>query len=239
MPDQDAGRNSQPSAYGVAKLDARGFKPHFPSMFYRPDQPDAPRAGLLNALVLPRPIGWISTLDREGRANLAPYSFFNAVAYTPPQVMFSATGPHDHGGLKDSVANIEATREFVVNFATWALREAVNASSIGAPHGFDEFAHAGLAKASSTTVKPPRVAQSPVHLECVLSQIVELESPSPARPIRMVIGRVTGVHVADELFVEGRVDPLRLDAIARLGYSQYTRVREVFAMNRPSWPVEG
>ena len=220
-------------------LDARNLRPHFGSMFYRPAQPDAPRAGLLNALVLPRPIGWISTLNGAGQANLAPFSFFNAVAYTPPQVMFSATGPHDHGGLKDSVANIEATGEFVVNFATWELRGAVNASSIGAPHGFDEFVHAGLAKAPATTVKPPRVAQSPVHLECVLSRIVALDSPSPARPARMVIGRVVGVHVADELFVDGRVDPLRLDAIARLGYDQYTRVNEVFAMTRPTWPVDG
>ncbi|MFO1050146.1 MAG: flavin reductase family protein [Geminicoccaceae bacterium] len=204
-------------------------------MFYRPDAPDAPRSGLLNALVLPRPIGWISTLDAEGRANLAPYSFFNAVAYRPPQVMFSATAPHESGGLKDSLANIEATGEFVVNFATWALREAVNASSIAAPHGFDEFDHAGLAKLPATTVRPWRVAGSPVHLECVLSQIVALESPRPDQPARMVIGRITGVHVADELFVDGRVDPARLDAIARLGYDQFTRLGEVFAMKRPSW----
>jgi flavin reductase (DIM6/NTAB) family NADH-FMN oxidoreductase RutF len=204
-------------------------------MFYRPDAADAPRAGLLNALVLPRPIGWISTLDTEGRPNLAPYSFFNAVAYRPPQVMFAATGGHDHGGLKDSLANIEATGEFVVNFATWSLRAAVNASSIGAPHGFDEFAHAGLTKAPALTVRPFRVAESPVHLECVLSQLVALESPDPDQPNRMVIGRVTGVHVADELFVEGKVDPHRLDAIARLGYDQYARVTEVFAMTRPRW----
>jgi flavin reductase (DIM6/NTAB) family NADH-FMN oxidoreductase RutF len=204
-------------------------------MFYRPDAPDAPRAGLLNALVLPRPIGWISTLDEEGRANLAPYSFFNAVAYRPPQVMFSATAPHERGGLKDSLANIAATREFVVNIATWALRAAVNASSIAAPHGFDEFAHAGLEKLPATTVRPPRVAGSPVHLECVLSQIVELESPSPDQPARMVIGRVTGVHIADELFVDGKVDPTRLDAIARLGYDQYAKLGEVFAMARPRW----
>ena len=115
-------------------------------MFFRPDQPNALRSGILNAMVVPRPIGWISTLNRAGQANLAPYSFFNAVAYRPPQVMFSATGAHDHGGLKDSVANIEATGEFVVNLATWTLREAVNASSIAAPHGYDEFAHAGLGK---------------------------------------------------------------------------------------------
>ncbi len=207
-------------------------------MFYRPDAPDAPRAGLLNALVLPRPIGWISSLDARGRANLAPYSFFNAVAYRPPQVMFSATGPHERGGLKDSLANIEATREFVVNFATWALREAINASSIAAPHGVDEFEHAGQGKLPATTVRPPRVAGSPVHLECVLSQIVALESPGPDQPARMVIGRVTGVHVADELFVDGRVDPRRLDAIARLGYDQYARLGEVFAMTRPRWEEE-
>lgn len=204
-------------------------------MFYRPDAPDAPRAGLLNALVLPRPIGWISSLDARGRANLAPYSFFNAVAYRPPQVMFSATAPHERGGLKDSLANIEATGEFVVNFATWALREAVNASSIAAPHGVDEFDYAGLAKLPATTVRPWRVAGSPVHLECVLSQIVALDSPSPDQPARMVIGRITGVHVADGLFVDGRVDPARLDAIARLGYDQFTRLGEVFAMKRPSW----
>lgn len=208
-------------------------------MFYRPDAPDAPRAGLLNALVLPRPIGWISTLDAEGRANLAPYSFFNAVAYRPPQVMFSATAPHERGGLKDSLANITATREFVVNLATWALREAVNASSIAAPHGFDEFAYAGLEKLPAITVKPPRVAGSPVHLECVLSQFVELESPGPDQPARMVIGRITGVHVADELFVDGRVDPARLEAIARLGYDQYARLGEVFAMTRPRWEEVG
>jgi flavin reductase (DIM6/NTAB) family NADH-FMN oxidoreductase RutF len=208
-------------------------------MFYRPDQPDAPRTGILNALVLPRPIGWISSLDAEGRANLAPFSFFNAVAYRPPQVMFSATGPHDLGGLKDSLANIQATGEFVVNLATWALREAVNASSIGAPHGFDEFLHAGLTKVPAETVKPFRVGESPVHLECVLSQLVELESPSPDQPCRMVIGRVTGVHIADEMLVDGRVDPQRLDAIARLGYDQYARVREVFSMTRPRWPIEG
>ena len=104
-------------------------------MFYRPDQPHGLRGNPLNALVVPRPIGWISTLSPAGRRNLAPYSFFNAVAYQPLQVMFAATGPHDHGGLKDSIANIEATGEFVLNFATWELREAVNASSIGAPHG--------------------------------------------------------------------------------------------------------
>jgi len=207
-------------------------------MFFRPDQPNAQRSGILNALVVPRPIGWISTLNRAGQANLAPYSFFNAVAYRPPQVMFSATGAHDHGGLKDSVANIEATGEFVVNLATWTLREAVNASSIAAPHGYDEFAHAGLGKSKSEVVKPPRVAESPVHLECVLSQIVELESPAPERPNRMIIGRIVGIHIADRVMENGIVDIARLDPIARLGYDQFTRIREVFSMTRPRWPED-
>src|SRR3954467_8119603 len=113
----------------------------------------------------PRPIeadpGWTGG---HGRANLAPYSFFNAVAYRPPQVMFSAAGPHERGGPKDSVANIAATGEFVVNLATWGLREAVNASSIAAPHGDDEFGRAGLTKAPSAVVRPPRVAESPAQL---------------------------------------------------------------------------
>ena len=204
-------------------------------MFYRPDQPDAPRTGLLNALVLPRPIGWISSVDAEGRVNLAPYSFFNLIAYRPPQVMFSTAGPHERGGLKNSLANITQTREFVVNLATWPLREAVNATSIAAPAGYDEFVHAGLTKAPAVTVRPPRVAESPVHLECVLTQLVELESPSPEEPNRMVIGRVTGVHIDDAVFVDGRVDPLRLDAISRLGYDQYGRLTEVFAQTRPRW----
>ena len=205
-------------------------------MFYRPDEPHGLRANPLNAIVVPRPIGWIASLARDGRTNLAPYSFFNAVAYVPPQVMFAATGAHERGGLKDSVANIEATKEFVVNLATWDLREAMNASSIAAPHGFDEFAHAGLTKAPSTVVRPPRVAESPVQLECVLSQVVELEAPSPEAPNRMVIGRVVGIHIADHVIAERVVQIALLDPIARLGYNQYTRVREAFAMTRPRWP---
>ena len=150
--------------------------------------------------------------------------------------VFAATGAHERGGLKDSVANIEATKEFVVNLATWDLREAMNASSIAAPHGFDEFAHAGLTKAPSTVVRPPRVAESPVQLECVLSQVVELEAPSPEAPNRMVIGRVVGIHIADHVIAERVVQIALLDPIARLGYNQYTRVREAFAMTRPRWP---
>jgi flavin reductase (DIM6/NTAB) family NADH-FMN oxidoreductase RutF len=207
-------------------------------MFYRPEESHGLRANPLNAIVVPRPIGWISSLSPDGRANLAPYSFFNAVAYRPPQVMFAATGAHERGGLKDSVANIAAPREFVVNLATWGLREAMNASSIAAPPGYDEFAHAGLTKAPSVVVRPPRVAESPVQLECVLSQLVELEAPAPEKPNRMVIGRVVGIHIADSVILNGIVAIDRLDAIARLGYDQYARVRDLFTMTRPRWPED-
>lgn len=204
-------------------------------MFYETDRPHGLAANPLNAIVVPRPIGWISSVDGQGRTNLAPYSFFNAVAYRPPQVMFSATGAHEQGGLKDSIANIRATGEFVVNLATWALRDAMNASSVPAPAEIDEFEHAGLERAPSRLVRPPRVAASPVHLECVLSQIVELEAPAPEKPNTMIIGRVAGIHIADEVLADGLVDIGLLDPIARLGYDRYTRVRESFAMTRPRW----
>lgn len=204
-------------------------------MFYETDQPHGLRANPLNAIVVPRPIGWISSVDGHGRANLAPYSFFNAVAYRPPQVMFSATGAHEQGGLKDSIANIRATGEFVVNLATWSLREAMNASSVPAPAEVDEFEQAGLGRAPSRLVRPPRVAASPVHLECVLSQIVELEAPAPEKPNTMVIGRVVGIHIEDAVIRDGLVDIALLDPIARLGYDQYARVRGSFAMTRPRW----
>lgn len=205
-------------------------------MFYRPSEGHGLRRNPFNAVVVPRPIGWVSSVDRDGRVNLAPFSFFNAVSYVPPQVMFATTEPHRDGGDKDSLRNIRETGEFAVNLATWPLREAVNASSAPAPHGIDEFELAGLTKAPARLVRPPLVAESPVHLECVLVQIVELPSPDPADPNTVVFGEVVGVHIADEVIVDGLVDPLRLDAIARLGYDQYARVSEVFSMKRPGWP---
>jgi len=205
-------------------------------MFYRPSEGHGLRRNPFNAVVVPRPIGWVSSVDAEGRVNLAPFSFFNAVSYVPPQVMFATTEPHREGGDKDSLRNIRETGEFVVNLATWPLREAVNASSAPAPHGIDEFELAGLTKAPARLVRPPLVAESPVHLECVLVQIVELPSPNPADPNTVVFGEVVGVHIADEVIVDGLVDPLRLDTIARLGYDQYAHVSEVFSMTRPGWP---
>lgn len=204
-------------------------------MFYRTDEPHGLRHNPFNAVVVPRPIGWISTVDAEGRANLAPYSFFNAVAYHPPQLVFSSTSSHTDGGPKDSVSNIRSTGEFVVNLATWTLRQAVNLSSVPAPRGTDEFEVAGLEKAASRLVGPPRVAASPVNFECRLVQIVDLLTDESGDLNHLVIGQVIGIHIADSVIIDGRVDIHRLQPIARLGGPDYARVGQVFSMQRPSW----
>lgn len=205
-------------------------------MFFRPGEAHGLRGNPFNQLVVPRPIGWISSVGADGHVNLAPFSFFNAVAYVPPQVMFATTGPHRQGGPKNSLANIRETGEFVANLATWELREAVNLSSTPAPAEVDEFAVAGLTKAPAHVVRAPYVAESPVHLECRLTTIVELPTPDPADPNTVVFGEVVGVDIADRAIADGRVDVRAIDPIARLGYDQYTRVVEVFSMTRPGWP---
>ena len=206
-------------------------------MFFDTDQPHGLPHSPFNALVVPRPIGWISTLSSTGVPNLAPYSFFNAVAYQPPQVMFAGSGSHAEGGLKDTVANIEATGEFVVNLASWALRTQMNESSTPAPRDIDEFEAVGLEKAPSALVAPPRVAASPAHLECRLSQIVELETSAPDVVNRLTVGHVVGIHIDDAVLTDGLVDMEKLQPVARLGYMDYTAVTDVFTMYRPPWPL--
>jgi flavin reductase (DIM6/NTAB) family NADH-FMN oxidoreductase RutF len=209
-------------------------------MFYRTDQAHGLPHSPFNALVVPRPIGWVSTVDREGRVNLAPYSFFNAIAYEPPQVMFSGTGPHSGGGLKDSIKNVEETGEFVCNLVTAELAQAMNLSSASAPRDVDEFELAGLTKAPSTLVAPPRVLESPAHLECRLVKVVDLATTDPVRaPNRMVIGEVVGIHIDDAVLTDGLVDMAKLRPLARLGYMDYATLDSVFQMQRPGWPMRG
>ena len=184
------------------------------------------------ACVVPRPIGWISTISTAGIVNLAPYSFFNALSGTPPLVMFATNEHHRQGGLKDSLRNAIDTGEFVVNVATWELREAMNRTSAGVEGTIDEMALAGLAAVPSRLVKPPRVAASPIQLECRLIQVVDLP-PGPGGPNHLAIGRVLGIHIADEVLVDGRVDVRKFRPIARLGYRDYAVVDEVFSMTRP------
>jgi flavin reductase (DIM6/NTAB) family NADH-FMN oxidoreductase RutF len=182
--------------------------------------------------VVPRPIGWISTISKAGVVNLAPYSFFNGLSGTPPLVMFATNDHHRHGGLKDSLRNAIDTGEFVANIATWELREAVNLTSAGVESEHDEAALAGLAMEPSRLVKPPRVAASPIHLECALHQVVELP-PGKRGPNHLAIGRVLGIHIADAVLVDGKVDLRKVRPIARLGYHDYTVVDEIFTMVRP------
>ena len=185
------------------------------------------------SLVVPRPIGWVTSLDEEGRINLAPFSFFNAVAEDPPMVVFSPSGRKPDRPVKDSRANIEATKEFVCNLSTWDLREAMNATSAVLPAGVDEMKAAGLSPLPSRLVRPPRVAESPVHLECRLWRVIDLPSWDPEEPNGLIIGEVVGIHIADHLIKNGRVDIVSARPIARLGYSEYAVVGDKFNMRRP------
>ena len=200
-------------------------------MFYRPGQDDH---GLphnpFKAMVSPRPIGWISTLDEAGRANLAPYSFFNALADAPPMVMFSNTGTKpDQEGAKDSASNARRTGEFVVNIVSHALKDAMNVTSGAYEAGKDEFEIAGLEKAACETVAPPRVAAAPGAFECKVWQVLDL----PGQGNVAVIGEVVGVHINDVVLRDGIFDVLAYKPLARLGYRDYTAVSELFALNRP------
>ena len=183
--------------------------------------------------IVPRPIGWITTLDREGRVNLAPYSFFNGVASDPPMVMFASSGLAERPD-KDSLANCEATGEFVCNLATWDLREAMNRTSAPVPPGTDEAELAGLETLPSRLVKPPRVKAAPIHMECLYHQTVDLPCDIPGGRNAVVIGRVVGIHIDDAALTDGFVDLGRIKPIARLGYMDYTLVETIFSMQRPS-----
>ncbi len=184
------------------------------------------------ACVVPRPIGWISTTSADGLDNLAPYSQFQMVTYDPAIVMFSANLTPD-GRRKDTVLNIEATGEFVWNMATYDLREAVNLSSTFLDTGVDEFEFTGLAKAPSVKVKPPRVAASPVHFECVHMNSLRLPGDSVMGTVDVVFGKVVRIHIADEAIKNGRLDYPKIRPLARLGYYDYTSVNSVFELKRP------
>ena len=203
-------------------------------MFYRPDRKTGAGHGLphnpFNAIVTPRPIGWISTRGSDGSDNLAPYSFFNAVSYFPPQVMFASTSAKaDRGDTKDSVANIRETGVFAVNIVSHALRDAMNQTSGPWDKEVDEFAKAGLEKSQCQTVDCGFVTASPATLECKMTQIVTLEGDNNF----MVIGEVVGIRLADDCIVDGTFDVLQFNPLSRLGYRDYATVTEVFSLNRP------
>ena len=187
----------------------------------------------LKSCIAPRPIGWLTTLSGGGVVNLAPFSFFNGMSSNPPVVVAGVNGLQPHGP-KDTVTNCRATGEFVFNMATWDLREAMNLTSAGLPAEVDEMALVGLTPARSTLVQPPRVAESPIHLECKVLQFVDLPCDNPAATNTAIFGRVVGVHIDESVLTDGLVDVAKLRPIARMGYMDYAVVREVFEMRRPS-----
>lgn len=183
------------------------------------------------ACVIPRPIGWISTVSHDGVVNLAPFSMYNQLGYDPPIVCFSGSNRPGTGKRKDSVANAEETGEFVVNMATWALRDQVNVSSRFVDPEIDEFEIAGLGKLPSKLVKPPRVAESPVHFECLYHSTITLPANRRDTAHHVVVGTVVGIHINDEVITkDGKLDVLKIRPLARLGYMDYTSVTEVFTM---------
>lgn len=179
------------------------------------------------ALIAPRPIGWISTIGKDGVVNLAPYSFFNAISDNPHYVMFSSLN------RKDSQRNAEETGEFVCSLATWDLRDQMNKTSAAVGPEVDEMALAGLTPAPSQLVKPPRVAESPVAFECKYYQSVELPPDTGRGIYTMVIGRVVGIYIDDNAIRDGMVDTGQLKPIARLGYMDYSVVDSTFTLQRP------
>lgn len=199
-------------------------------MFYRPADGHGLPHNPFNAIVTPRPIGWISTRDAQGRTNLAPYSFFNGVAYEPPQVMFASTSNKpDRGDTKDSLANIRETGVFCVNVVEYAMRDAMNATSATLPREVDEAEAAGVEMAPCREIDCARVANAPASLECRMTQIVKIEGAFNF----VVFGEVVGVHLRDDALVDGRFDVTTYQPLSRMGYRDYTVVRDVFELKRP------
>ncbi len=200
-------------------------------MFYKPKE-NPFTIDPFKSLVFPRPIGWISSVDKKGNANLAPYSYFNAIADAPPQVMFASAAAEQPVKFKDSLNNILETKEFVVNFASSITRKEMNLSSLNAPKDHDEFMITNLKKRRSKLVKAPSVAASPVNLECKLLKTLKLKSNSK-RYTTMIIGEVIGIYIKDKFIKKGRVDSVAMRYVARMGYSEYTTVSSKFKMKRP------
>ena len=202
-------------------------------MFYRPADGHGLPHNPFNAIVAPRPIGWISSRSADGHDNIAPYSFFNAVAYEPPQVMFASTSAKpDQDRTKDTMANIRDTGVFCVNIVEYAMREAMNATAAAWPADVDEFTAAGLEATPCETIPCLRVAKAPAALECKLTQIVEL----PGDTNLVAFGEVTGVHLRDDCMTDGYFDARAFKPLARMGYLDYAVVEDTFPMPRPPAP---
>ena len=188
--------------------------------------------------VVPRPIGWLSTISADGVPNLAPYSQFTNLTFDPPYVLVSINRT-PKGLRKDTAVNIESTGEFVYNIVPYALRSAMNISATPYPPEVDEFEKAGLTKAPCRLVKPFRVGESPISLECRFVQTIVLPGDSKTGTVDIIIGKVVGVHIADEVILsDGKIDMEKIRPLARMGYSDYTSAEHVFELE-PSLEMGG
>jgi flavin reductase (DIM6/NTAB) family NADH-FMN oxidoreductase RutF len=188
---------------------------------------------ILISAVVPRPIAWVSTLSREGKPNLAPFSFFNALSAKPPLLGFAPSLRSVEGTVtpKDTLQNVRDTGEFVVNVVTFELAEAMNLTSGEYDRSVNEFEVAKLTTRPSQVVRPPQVAESPVNFECKLYRLLDFGSEPPSGSL--VIGEIVSVHVSENVMKDGRLDPQALDLIGRMGGMQYSRTTQRFEMVRP------
>lgn len=192
---------------------------------------------LLTGSIVPRPIGWVSSVDARGVPNLAPFSFFNVVCANPPTLLFCPMVRATDGISKDTLNNVRATGEFVVNIVTEALAEAMNITAVEIDSSVDEFALAGLRTAPSVTVRPPRVAASPIHFECRLREIVEISSQPGGGAV--VIGIVQHIHVDERVLIGAdKIDPLALQPIGKLAGNTYAHVADLFEVSRPASQIK-
>lgn len=183
-------------------------------------------------VVIPRPIALVSTVDAEGRPNLAPFSFFTVVSANPPHLAFSPLRAGRTGALKDTLKNVLATREFVVHVVTEPIAQAVNMASASLPHGTSEFEHSGLTPVPSARVRAPRVAESPVAMECELVEVRTYGEAGGAG--NLVVGRILEIHLDESLLdAEGRVLSERLKAVGRMGGEEWVRTGDTFSQTRP------
>lgn len=190
---------------------------------------------LMTGIIVPRPVALVSTVDRDGVPNVAPFSFFSGVGSVPPTLLFCPVLRRDSGRLparKDSLSNVEETGEFVVNVVSEAIAAAANATAAEVPPEVDEFALAGLTPLESEVVRPPRVAESPAQMECKLVQVIYTSQQAGAGVI--VIGEIVRFHVRQDLVEDFRVDPGGLDAVGRMAGNTWARTRDRLELVRPS-----
>ncbi|MQG06399.1 MAG: flavin reductase family protein [SAR202 cluster bacterium] len=185
------------------------------------------------SLIVPRPIGWISSKNNDGQINLAPYSFFNAIATIPPMVVIGPGGYSKSGNNKDTLLNIKNNPEFVCNFVSWDVKDIMNESSYSFDNNESEIEKLNIETENSTMVSIPRVKLSPAHFECTLFKIIDLPSDSKGNPNHLIIGNIIGINISDKIIKNDRIDIGELKPISRMGYDDYALINTIFSMKRP------